>query len=174
VLGIAAMGVWMLLRKRNAVAVPPPAPMTSLILRTASRLIIPLVLLLSIFIYFKGHQSPGGGFVAGLVASVGLVIHRMAEGPGAAASLRKFLPCSERVMIAIGLLLALATGSAALLFGLPFFTSNNGFIPLPGDAHGFHWATVMVFDLGVFFVVTGVVLGMINAISDDPTKGGAA
>jgi multicomponent K+:H+ antiporter subunit A len=179
VVGIATMGVWMLLRKRSALSRPAPTlAMTSPILRTASRLIIPVALMLAIFVYFKGHQSPGGGFVAGLVASIGLIIHRMAGGAEATASLRKKMRFSERVMIAAGLLLALATGTAALLFGLPFFTSNNGFLPLPGDVHGFHWATVMAFDLGVFFVVTASVLGVINALSDDrsgsKSEGGAA
>ena len=174
VLGLAAMGVWMLLRKRAVARPAPLVPMTSLILRSGSRLIVPASLLLAIFIYFKGHQSPGGGFVAGLVTAVGLMFHRMSNGPSLAPPQTKILPLSEHALIALGLLLALTTGAASLFFGLPFFTSNNGFLPLPGDAHGFHWATVMVFDLGVFFVVTGVTVGMINAIFDDGAKGGAA
>lgn len=174
VLGLAAMGVWMLLRKRSKTTTLAPAPLTSIILKSASRLIVPFSLTLAIFIYFKGHQTPGGGFVAGLVTAVGLVIHRMAEGAGSAVSLRKIMPCSERALIATGLLFALATGASALAFNLPFFTSNNGVLPLPWSEHGFHWATVMMFDLGVFLVVTGVVVGMINVLFDDHVKGGAA
>ena len=133
--------------------------MSTVILRTAARIVVPLSLVFAMYIYFKGHQSPGGGFVAGLVASVALVVHRMSFGQ---SSLKRMLPVSERVFIALGLLMALGIGVGAMVFGLPFLTSNHGYRPLPG---GYEWATVMVFDLGVFFVVTGVVVGMINALS---------
>ncbi len=135
--------------------------MSTVILRTGARFIVPVSLIFAMYIYFKGHQTPGGGFVAGLVAAVALIVYRMSEG---GARLRRVLPCSERTFIAVGLLLALATGAGALLFGLPFFTSNHGYDPLPA---GYEWATVMVFDLGVFLVVTGVVVGMINALSEE-------
>ena len=135
--------------------------MSSVILRTASRIVVPLSLVFGMFIYFKGHQSPGGGFVAGLVVSVALVLQRMSGGRD---SLLRMLPISERSLIAIGLLLAMGTGAGALLFGLPFLTSNHGHYPLPG---GYEWASVMVFDLGVCLVVAGVIVGMINALTDE-------
>lgn len=135
--------------------------MSTLILKTAARIMVPLSLVFAVYIYFKGHQSPGGGFVAGLVASVALIVHRMSEG---GESLKRMLPCSERLFIAVGLLLVLATGTASLGFGLPFLTSNHGYTPLPD---GYEWASVMLFDLGVFVVVTGVVVGMINALSEE-------
>ncbi len=135
--------------------------MNTIILRVAARFLVPLALLFAMFIYFKGHQTPGGGFVAGLVAAVALILHRMAHG---GVSMNRLLPAPERVFIAIGLLLALGTGFAPLLLGLPFFTSNYGYLPLPGSPEGFEWATVMVFDLGVLLVVTGVVVGMINTL----------
>jgi multisubunit Na+/H+ antiporter MnhB subunit len=135
--------------------------MSTLILRTAAKLLVPLSLTFAVFVYFKGHQMPGGGFVAGLVTAVALVVHRMSMGPG---SLQKLLPASERTIIAIGLALALGTGMAALLFGLPFLASNYGYWPLP-DGDYVEWATVMAFDLGVMLVVAGVVVGMIDALS---------
>jgi multisubunit Na+/H+ antiporter MnhB subunit len=147
--------------------------MSTVIYRVAARLIVPLSLLFAMFIYFKGHQEPGGGFVAGLVCAVALIVHRMAYGGD---SLHRLLPAQERTFVAVGLMCALVTGSAALVFGppnaygiampLPFFTSNHGFIPLPGEEHvAFEWATVMLFDFGVMLVVTGVVVGMIEALS---------
>ena len=149
--------------------------MSSLIFRVASRLIVPLALIFAVFLYFKGHQEPGGGFVGGLIAAVGLIVHRMAFG---AESLRQLLPARERTLIAWGLALALGTGAAALLLGplvgaanggpLPFLTSNFGFVPLPGgEDYRFEWASVMVFDLGVMLVVAGVVVGMIEALSQE-------
>ena len=143
--------------------------MTTVILRVAARVLVPLSLLLALFIYFKGHQTPGGGFVGGLVTSVALIIHRMSFG---GASLHKLLPCRERTLIGVGLICALGTGAAALIAGgawpaLPFFTSNHGYLPLSAEPGGyaFEWATVMVFDLGVMLVVAGVVVGMIDALS---------
>lgn len=136
--------------------------MSTLILRTAARLLVPLSLAFAAFIYFKGHQMPGGGFVAGLVTAVALVVHRMCEGSG---SLQRLLPTRERTIIAVGLALALGTGLAAMVFGLPFLSSNYGYLPLPGGHGHFEWATVMAFDLGVMLVVAGVVVGMIDALS---------
>ncbi len=140
-------------------------PMSTVILRTAARFIVPLSLVFAVFIYFKGHQTPGGGFVAGLVTAVALVVQRMSFG---AQNLNQLLPCPERVLIGIGLTLALGTGAGALLFGLPFFTSSHGYLHLPqsaGGSYDFEWATVMAFDLGVMLVVAGVVVGMINGLS---------
>lgn len=141
--------------------------MSTVISRTASKLLVPLSLVFAMFIYFKGHQTPGGGFVAGLVAAVALIVQRMSEGN---SSLKKMMPFPERVFIAIGLFMALGTGATALLLGLPFFTSSHGYLHLPtstGEPYDFEWATVMMFDFGVFMVVTGVVVGMINALSKE-------
>jgi multisubunit Na+/H+ antiporter MnhB subunit len=136
----------------------------TLILRTASRFLVPLSLIFAVFIYFKGHQTPGGGFVAGLVSAVALVLLRMSDGPG---SLRRMLPVRERTLIAAGLGLALFTAVVPLAFGLPFLTSRFGYLPLPGGDDTFEWASVMAFDLGVMLVVAGVVVGMINALSEE-------
>jgi multicomponent K+:H+ antiporter subunit A len=140
-----------------------PAAMSTVIFRTAARLLVPLSLLFGVFIFFKGHQTPGGGFVAGLVFSMGVVVHRMAQG---AAQTRWLLHAKERTLIGLGLVLALATGAGSLLFGLPFLTSRFGYLELPGDQH-VEWATVMGFDLGVALVVTGTVVGMINALGEE-------
>ncbi len=141
--------------------------MSTLIFRNAAKVLVPLSLLFAMFIYFKGHQSPGGGFVAGLVAAVALIVHRMSYG---ARSMNRMLPFPERSFIAIGLFLALSTAVVPLLFDQPFLTSYHGSIALPGNngrAYTIEWASVMVFDLGVFMVVTGVVVGMINTLSEE-------
>ena len=141
---------------------------STIILRTAGKFLVPLSLVFAVYIYFKGHQTPGGGFVAGLVASVALVVHRMCEGP---ASLKLMLPVRERILIGWGLFFAVGIGVVTMGFGLPFLTSGHGQFALPApEGSGLHYphielATAMVFDLGVFLVVTGVVVGMINALS---------
>ncbi len=209
VLGIAALGVWTLLRKPptrgdsgetdnrstpyddtfvdpdidgNDAFIDPyaqgaaAAKMSSLprgyrpiraeriaspILRTAAKLLVPTAVVFAAYLFFKGHQSPGGGFVGGLATAVALIVYRMSFGCDA---LYKLLPVRERTMIGVGLLLAVATAAAPLLLGLPLLTSNNGYLPLPGGAT-FHWATVMVFDAGVFLIVVGSVVGMIDALA---------
>lgn len=138
--------------------------MSTIILRTATSLLVPLSLLFAVFIYFKGHQTPGGGFVAGLVAAVALIVHRMSHGR---ASLRRMLRVRERNIIAVGLLFALGAGVGPMFVGRPFLMSAFGYMPLPGTGEKFEWTTVMAFDLGVFLVVTGVVLGMINVLSEE-------
>ena len=139
--------------------------MKTLILRVALRILVPLSLVFAVFVFFKGHQTPGGGFVGGLVAAVAMIVFQMGEGRD---KLEAVLPFPERLFIAIGLTLALGTGIFALAGGLPFLTSNFGYIPLPGGAGAtFEWATVMFFDAGVFMVVAGVVVGMINALTKE-------
>ena len=187
VLCIAAMGVWTLLRqpptRRDEAetdnrstpfddafvgADPPragrPVPAELLatpILQTAVRLLIPLAIVFSAYLYFKGHQTPGGGFVGGLATAVALLVYRMCFGCDA---LYKLMPVRERTLLAVGLTLAVGTGVVALLAGLPMLTTNNGYLHLPGGGT-FHWASVAVFDLGVYLVVVGSFVGMIDALA---------
>jgi len=138
------------------------------IFRTAGRFIVPVALLISFYLFFKGHQTPGGGFVGGLTAAVALILYRMSEGPW---RLERLAPVPERWIIGLGLLLAGGTGAAALAFGLPFLSSNFGYVELPripGTAGlEAEWATVLLFDLGVMLVVAGTVVGLINALGDE-------
>ncbi len=141
----------------------------TVILRTAVRIIVPLSLILATYIYFKGHQTPGGGFVGGLVLSVGLILHRMSEDEG---SLRRMLPVRERTLIGWGLLFAVGTGVVAMVMGFPFLTSGHTEVHLPAGpgetgVKTFHLASAMTFDLGVVLVVAGVVVGMINTLMDE-------
>ena len=196
VLGLAAMGVWTLLRKPPTPGDPGetdnrslphddtfidpyggramPASMlprghravgseriSSPILKTAARLLVPLAIVFAAYLFFKGHQSPGGGFVAGLATAVALVVYRTCFGCDA---LYRLLPVRERTVIGVGLVLATLAAVAPLLGGLPLLTSNHGYLPLPGGG-SFHWSTVLVFDLGVYLIVVGTVVGMIDALA---------
>jgi multicomponent K+:H+ antiporter subunit A len=181
VLAIAMMGVLALLaaatparsvrgRSADGVVMEHQPHLSSPMLRTGVRLILPLSLLLAAYVFFKGHQEPGGGFIAGLIASVGLAAYRMATGVEA---LKRLLPIKPGVTAAIGLSIALATAAAPLLFGvatsgepLPILTSNHSYLPLPGGGE-YHWTSVVLFDLGVFIVVVGVSVGMINRFEEE-------
>ena len=137
--------------------------MSSLILRTAMRLIVPLSLLFATYMALKGHNAPGGGFIGGLIASVALVLHRMSHG---AQALRQLVPIHPRDLVVTGLLLAVATTAAPLLMGAPALTSKVNW-HVPGMDQPIHFSSAMVFDLGVLLVVVGVSVGMIVRLSEE-------
>lgn len=137
---------------------------SSIILRTSMRLILPLSLLFACYMSLKGHNEPGGGFIAGLVASIAFCIYRMSFG---AEALLKLLPVHPRMLIFLGLGMACATSLTPLLFGLPLLTSRVGTISLPLVSEPFHYASAMIFDTGVLLVVVGVSVGMIMRLSEE-------
>ncbi|SDG91648.1 monovalent cation/H+ antiporter subunit A [Nitrosomonas sp. Nm132] len=125
-----------------------------LIMASLTRVLLPLALLVAVFILLRGHNLPGGGFIAGLITAVALITQYLANGIGWTQTR---LPINMHIVIAIGLLLAAMTGVASWLFGYPFLTSAFGHLdwPLVGE---FELASAMAFDLGVYLVVVGVTL----------------
>ena len=162
VLATAAIGVRALLRL--GAAEPSPAnlvhtqPVTSSIFRTAARLLMPLLLLFSVFLMMRGHNQPGGGFVGGLVAAAAFAMYGLAYGVGRA---RQALVVTPLKLIGAGLMVALASGVPAVLRGQPFLTAQWALGALTVG-------TPMVFDIGVFLVVWGVVLMMIFSLAEEP------
>ena len=131
--------------------------MTSLILRTATRMLMPLLLLFALFLLLRGHNEPGGGFVAGLVVAAAFALHSMAYG---VAGARRALLVEPSTLLGVGLLVALLSGLAAVLDRDPFLTAQ--WITT--------WITIgtpLVFDVGVFLVVIGVVLTMAFTLAED-------
>lgn len=135
--------------------------MYSLILSTATRAIFPLMLLFSVFILIRGHNEPGGGFVGGLVAATAFVLYAMAYGVEKA---RHALRVDPRTLIAAGLAIACGAGLIGLAAGLPFMTGQ--WLPVPLPVVG-KVGTPVLFDLGVYFVVLGVVLTMVFALAEE-------
>lgn len=132
-----------------------------MMLVVATRLMLPVTMMVGVYIYLRGHNLPGGGFVAGLVFAIALVMQYMASGFGwTAARLRT----DYHALIACGVLLAAVTGAAAWLFGLPFLTSDYGYIHL-WPLEEFEWATAALFDLGVFLTVLGAVMLALASLS---------
>ena len=125
-----------------------------LILATLSRVLLPMALLISVFIFLRGHNLPGGGFIAGLVTAVALILQYVASGVQWTQSR---LPLNYHRMAGAGVLIAAATGLGSWLFGRPFLTSAFGHfhIPLVGEIE---LATAMLFDLGVYLTVVGATL----------------
>lgn len=124
------------------------------------RPLLPLALAVSVYIFLRGHHLPGGGFVAGLVTGIALILQYLASGIDFA---QPRLPRRTPPLIALGLSLAGGIGFASWLFGYPFLTSTFGHIHLPliGDME---LASAMIFDLGVYVVVVAVVLTVLTEL----------
>lgn len=161
VLGIAAVAVFALTRnlqlkdripqERDQYWASNPHP---LILRTMARPILPIALMVSAYIFLRGHNMPGGGFIAGLITAVALSLQYMA---GSMAWAHSRMLTSFRPLIGVGLLLACGTGLGSLLFGEAFLSSWHGHFSLPVLGH-LELATALLFDLGVFATVVGATL----------------
>lgn len=135
--------------------------MKTLILRTASKYLLPILLLFSIFILLRGHHSPGGGFVGGLIASIAFVLHAFANGLKNTKKLMKFHP---------GFLMPAGLGLAFLSGLLPVAALDEPFMtglwlkdPLPAISS---LGTALFFDIGVYLVVQGVTLTIIFTIAE--------
>ena len=167
VLGIAAVGILALLQglKLDAPALdwagrPWATERYPLMLRVLSQPLLPLALLVSAYLFLRGHNAPGGGFIAGLVTGTAMLLQYVAQG-SAWATAR--LPWNYTRVIAAGLLVATATGLASWAFGAPFLTSTFGYVhwPVVGT---FELASAMVFDLGIYLAVVGVVMVIISRL----------
>lgn len=137
--------------------------MTSVILRTTTRFLLPLLLLFSLFLLMRGHNDPGGGFSGGLVGASAFVLYGFAFGvPEAIAALR----VNPRVLIGAGLLLAVGSGSLGLAGGWPLMTSLWWPVVLPGFGQ-LDVGTPLIFDCGVYLVVVGVTLSIILPLAEE-------
>ncbi|WNF48351.1 monovalent cation/H+ antiporter subunit A [Pseudomonas sp. SG20056] len=161
VLAIAAVGIFALLDGLRLFQPKVDAQGRSwardrhpLILATLSRVLLPMALLVSVFIFLRGHNLPGGGFIAGLVTAVALILQYVASGVQWTQSR---LPLNYQGMAGLGVMIAGLTGLGSWLFDRPFLTSAFGHfhIPLIGEIE---LATALLFDLGVYLTVVGATL----------------
>jgi multicomponent Na+:H+ antiporter subunit A len=164
VLAIAATGAVALLGgsaapRLDAERVLPRSP----ILAAATRLLWPLALLFALFLFWRGHHHPGGGFAAGLVAAAGWALVALAHGPARA---RRVLPLSPGALTLLGLAIAAASGLPGLIRDGVFMA------PQWGVLLGVKLGTPMLFDLGVMLLVTGMVVAIIDRLlaADDEER----
>lgn len=134
----------------------------SLILMTATRYLMPMLLLFSFFLLLRGHYLPGGGFIGGLVAAATFALHAFAYGVGRTRELLRLSPVS---FIALGLLLALGSGLVSLAVGLPFLTGRWEDLRF-GEVGGVALGTPLLFDAGVFLVVIGATLAVLLELAE--------
>ncbi len=161
VLAIAALGIYAMLK--NTALTPPPGdgqghPWTRdaypLMLRQIARPMLPMALMVSVYIFLRGHNLPGGGFIAGLITSVALILQYIASGM---IWTQDRVPFKYHNVIGVGLLFAVIAGAGSLAFSYPFLTSTFGYITWPVVGK-FEVASALVFDLGVYLTVIGATL----------------
>ena len=186
VLGIVALSVYALLRRfrpdPQSVAIPvqqsgEPAPAGEaarpgadaasgylMVPAVFVRLLFPIMTVISIFFFVRGHDQPGGGFVAGLILAVAIILQYMVGG---AVWVENHLKLFPRRLLAIGLLVAAATGIGSWLFGYPFLTSHTAHPLLPG---GVALPSAFLFDLGVYILVVGATAVILLALAHQSVR----
>ena len=134
--------------------------MSSLILYTVIYYVRPVLFALALWLFFRGHNNPGGGFIAGLLTATPILLIYTSRG-----RLRRFREDGYVLLLGLGLAIATATALGPALVGEPFFTHffEHVHLPLLGDIE---LATASLFDAGVFLVVVGNVVTVIRAMTD--------
>ena len=170
VLAITALGVVALLDgvrqpKPDADHLRAPAP---LLFAVAARWLLPLTIVVSVYVFLRGHNEPGGGFVAGLITAVALLLRHIAHGVSGGTVPRRF---GYTRITASGLLIAGATGVAAWGLGKPFLTSVHAepVVPLIGVLP---LASATLFDLGIYLAVVGTTMRMLVSLADASGEAG--
>jgi len=135
--------------------------MQSYILRAATRLLVGLMLVYSVYLLFRGHNAPGGGFSGALVAATAFSLFAIAEGPGA---VRKALRVDPRTLIAGGLLLAILSGLIAVMAGQPYLSGM--WWTTEALAGTLAVGTPLFFDIGVFLTVLGTILTLVLKLEE--------
>lgn len=132
-----------------------------LMMVVVTRVMMPVALIVGVYIFLRGHNEPGGGFIAGLVVAIAFVMQYMASGFSWAAARQRF---PYHAIIGCGVLIAAGTGMGAWFNSLPFLTSAFTYVHIPG-LEEFELATASLFDLGVFLAVFGAIMLALESFS---------
>ena len=138
-----------------------PRKTESLILSTATRYLLPLLLLFSIFLLLRGHNEPGGGFVGGLTAAAAFALYAITFG---VKPTRRMLGVRPRTLLGVGLAIAASAGLVALAFGEQYMTGVWSPVAIPAIGK---IGTPLVFDIGVYLVVVGMVLMIVFELAEN-------
>ena len=137
--------------------------MQSLILKVATRLLVGLILVFAAYLLFRGHNAPGGGFVAALVAGTAFALVAISEGP---AVVREAIRIAPEKLAMLGLGLAILSGCAAWMTGRPFLT-GLWYIAKNGQSKALAIGTPLIFDIGVFLAVLGTILTLVLTLEEN-------
>ncbi|MDM9627105.1 Na+/H+ antiporter subunit B [Rhizobium sp. S152] len=135
--------------------------MNTLIFRTVAPVLTALMLLFSVFVLLRGHNEPGGGFIGGLIAASALAVLGIANGVDAVRRAIRFHPLT---ISGAGLLMASSAGILSVAFAVPFMTGLWIYPVIAGVEVPL--STVMLFDIGVYFVVVGAVTAIALALEE--------
>ncbi|HWM44312.1 MAG TPA: monovalent cation/H+ antiporter subunit A [Burkholderiales bacterium] len=178
VLGVVAVAVYSLLRRfrpaRESVEAPQQQKSQSaaagaedlLVPALIMRLMFPAIGMLSLYLLLRGHNLPGGGFVAGITLAVGVIVQYMAGGTRWVEDRLRIQPLR---WIGAGLLLSVATGAGAWFFAHPFLTSHTPHVELPLIG-ALHLPSAFLFDLGVFGLVVGATVLILIALAHQSVR----
>ncbi|WP_439817032.1 monovalent cation/H+ antiporter subunit A [Zavarzinia sp. CC-PAN008] len=171
VLGIAAVAIFALLdislkgaalrRVRAQLPAEEARDTHPLVLVVTARVLLPLALVVGAYIFLRGHNQPGGGFIAGLIVAIAFIMQYIASGYDWAAERQRM---DAQALIGAGVGIAGLAGIGPWVFGQPFLTSTFGYVHLPVVGE-FELASAMIFDLGVFLTVVGVMILSLSRLS---------
>lgn len=133
------------------------------ILQTVTKIVVFIILTFGVELFLAGHNSPGGGFIGGLVLSSAFVLLYLVYD---IETVQKGIPWDYKKIAALGVFLAVGTGMGAVLFGAEFLTQTASYFDLPVFGNT-ELATVLLFEAGVALTVVGVVVTIILSISED-------
>ena len=133
------------------------------ILKSVTRVAVMIIFTFSIYLFMNGHHHPGGGFIGGLSTAAAVVMLYLSFGID---KVRENIRIDFKKLAAIGVLIAIGTGTAGVVFGKPFLTQTFGHVDLPifGDTE---LASALIFDTGVALAVIGTAVTIILSISED-------
>ena len=149
---------------------------TTVIVRTVTRIVFPLILLTAIALLLRGHNLPGGGFIAGVLTAAAFALlyviygldfvesDLIDRGGESAVAAGPSIVTDYRLTFAVGLALAAGSGIIAILFGLPFLTQRVLFLEHLPVYHELELASAFVFDFGVYLVVVGALLTILAVV----------
>ena len=140
---------------------PRAGDMHPMMMVVLTRVIMPVVMLVGFYIFLRGHDAPGGGFIAGLIVSIGVVMQYMASGFSWASARLRY---PYHGVIGAGVLVAGLTGIGSWFVGKPFLTSDFAYVRIPPFGE-FPLATATLFDVGVFLAVVGAVMLSLESFS---------
>ncbi|MEW6624198.1 MAG: Na(+)/H(+) antiporter subunit B [Bacillota bacterium] len=134
----------------------------NVIFQTIAARALYLIIVFSVFLFFAGHNMPGGGFIAGLMTAAALVLMYLAFGPG---YMKKNMNYDFKIMIGLGLLIALASGVGGMIYGYPFLTHAFEYYTFPVFGK-VELASAVIFDLGVYLTVVGSTMTVILTLGE--------
>lgn len=133
------------------------------ILKTVVQFVVFIILTLGVYLFFSGHNSPGGGFIGGLVLGSAIVLLYLTYD---AETVYKKMPFDFKNVAAVGVFLAIGTAIGSIFFDVPFLTQTgiNYTFPIIGEKH---LTTATIFEAGVALTVIGTLVTIILSISED-------